>query len=172
MERIAIFIDGSNFYHGLKAIFRKTTIDFEKFGLRLTEGRKLIRTYYYNVPVNRKDGEDRYRRQQKFLTKLQNVPYMEVKLGRLVPRAAGMVEKGVDVKLAVDMLVMAFRNIYDTAILVSGDGDFDAAIYGAKDMGKHVENAYFASGRSDQLKTACDKSILIDEDFLTDCWVR
>ena len=72
-----------------------------------------------------------------------------------------MVEKGVDVKLAVDML--NFSSIYDTAILVSGDGDFEYAIYGAKNMGKHVENAYFSSGHSDQLKQSCDKFILLDE---------
>lgn len=170
MERIAIFIDGSNFYHGLKATFGKANIDFEKFAEKLCGGRTLVRTYYYNVPVNRQDGEERYRSQQKFFAKLHNIPYMEVKLGRLVKRPGGMVEKGVDVKLAVDMLVMAFSGIYDTAILVSGDGDFDSAAYGAKNMGKHVENAYFSKGHSDQLKKACDKTILLDEDFLRDCW--
>jgi uncharacterized protein (TIGR00288 family) len=88
---------------------------------------------------------------------------MEVKLGRLVRRGDTMVEKGVDVKLAVDMLNLAFNNVYDTAILISGDGDFDSVIYGAKYIGKHVENAYFSSGHSDQLKKSCDKFILLDE---------
>ena len=170
MERVAIFIDGSNLYHGLKDTFGKANIDFEKFSQKLCGGRSLVRTYYYSVPVNRADGEARYRDQQRFFTKLQSVPYFEVKLGRLVKRPIGMVEKGVDVKLAVDMLVMAFNNIYDTAILVSGDGDFDSALYGAKNMGKHVENAYFSKGHSDQLKKACDKTILLDKAFLTGCW--
>lgn len=170
MERVAIFIDGSNFYHGLKAVFGKASINFEKFAEKLCAGRSLVRTYYYNVPVNREDDEERYRNQQRFFTKLQSVPYVEVKLGRLVKRPSGMVEKGVDVKLAVDMLVMAFNNTYDTAILVSGDGDFDSAVYGTKNIGKHVENAYFSKGHSDQLKKACDKMILLDDDFLRDCW--
>jgi len=170
-ERIAIFIDGSNFYHGLKALFGSAKIDFVKLAEKLCAGRKLIRTYYYNVPVNRADGEERYRRQQGFFAKLHGTPYMEVKLGRLVRRGSTMIEKGVDVKLAVDMLNMAFTNIYDTAIVVSGDGDFDSAIYGAKNMGKHVENAYFSSGHSDQLKKACDKFILLDE-LVKDCFVK
>lgn len=170
MERVAIFIDGSNFYHGLKATFGRANIDFEKFAQKLCGDRSLVRTYYYSVPVNRDDGEERYRRQQKFFAKLRDTPYREVKLGRLVKRPSGMVEKGVDVKLAVDMLVMAFNGIYDTAILVSGDGDYDSVIYGAKNMGKHVENAYFTKGHSDQLKKACDKTILLDDDFLRDCW--
>jgi hypothetical protein len=29
MARIVIFIDGSNFYHGLKSNIGKTTVDFE-----------------------------------------------------------------------------------------------------------------------------------------------
>ena len=111
MERFAIFIDGSNFYYWLKATFGKANIDFEKFAQNLCAGRGLVRTYYYNVPVNREDGEDRYRDQQRFITKLHGVPYLHVTLGRLVKRPGGMVEKGVDVKLAVDMLVMAFNNI-------------------------------------------------------------
>ena len=167
-ERIAIFIDGNNFYHGLKNALHTAKIDFVKFAEKLCAGRKLIRMYYYNVPVNRQDGEERYRRQQSFFAKLHTIPYMELKLGRLVRRGAGMVEKGVDVKLAVDML--NFSSIYDTAILVSGDGDFEYAIYGAKNMGKHVENAYFSSGHSDQLKQSCDKFILLDE-IAKDCVV-
>ena len=66
---------------------------------------------------------------------------------------------------------MALQNIYDVAILVSGDGDFDSAIYGAKNMGKYVENAYFATGHSDQLKAACDRFILLDQNFLRTCWL-
>ena len=168
-ERVAIFIDGSNFYHGLKNVLGTAKIDFAELAKKLCAGRKLIRMYYYNVPVNRQDGEERYRRQQSFFTKLHATPYLELKLGRLVRRGGTMVEKGVDVKLAVDML--NFSNIYDTAILVTGDGDFDLVIYGAKNMGKHVENAYFSSGHSDQLKQSCDKFILLDE-LVKDCLVQ
>lgn len=170
-ERVAIFIDGSNFYHGLKNFLGTAKIDFVKLAEKLCAGRKLIRIYYSNVPVNRQDGEERYRRQQSFFAKLHSTPYMEVKLGRLVRRGGNMVEKGVDVKLVVDMLNLAFSNIYDTAILVSGDGDFDSAIYGAKYMGKHVENAFFSSGHSDQLKKSCDKFILLD-DLVKDCLIK
>lgn len=52
MERVVIFIDGSNFYHGLKAQFGKANIDFKKLNEKLIGNRKLIRCYYYNVPVN------------------------------------------------------------------------------------------------------------------------
>jgi len=37
-ERIAIFIDGSNFYHGLKALFGSAKIDFVKLAEKLCAG--------------------------------------------------------------------------------------------------------------------------------------
>ena len=34
-----------------------------------------------------------------------------------------------DIHLAVDMVRLAFNNAYDTAILVSSDGDFNPAVW-------------------------------------------
>ena len=54
-----------------------------------------MRTYYYNCPVRRKDGEDRYRRQQKFFAALRNLPDFEIRLGHLQQdRSGALVEKG------------------------------------------------------------------------------
>ncbi len=36
--------------------------------------------------------------------------------------------KGDDIHLATDLIVLAYKNAYDTAILVSGDGYFAPAI--------------------------------------------
>lgn len=184
-EKVVIFIDGSNFYHGLKSNHAKTTIDFEKLANKLSNGRRLIRTYYYNVPVNQNEEPDRYKIQQRFFSFLDKVPYLETVLGRLVRRERTNVcskckhterivfhnEKGIDVNIAVDMLIMGYKNIYDTAILISGDGDFDKAIKGVKDIGKHVENAYFNRGHSKQLMKICDKFIELNTEFLKDSWL-
>ena len=66
----------------------------------------------------------------------------------------------------------AQNNNYDTAILISGDGDFDSAIYSVKNLGKRVKNAYLSIGISDQLKKACDRFILLDKEFLKDCFMK
>jgi len=50
-------------------------------------------------------------------------------------------EKAVDVKLGVDLLLLA--EIYDLAIIVSGDGDYVPAVRAIKDKGKRVVNVAF-----------------------------
>ena len=61
--------------------------------------------------------------------------------GRLQPKGNTYIEQGVDVQLAVNMIEFAYRDIYDTATLISGDSDFVSAIQFVKDLGKHIELA-------------------------------
>ena len=168
-ERVVIFIDGSNLYHCMKQELGSARIDFYGFAKLLVGDRKLIRTYYYNAPVRREDGEERYQAQQKFFDALKRVPYLEVKLGRLEPRGDTVVEKGVDIAIAVDMLHFAPTDMYDTAVLVSGDGDFGSAVQAVKNLGKHVENAFFRTGLSRHLSDAADRFVLLDKDLMKDC---
>lgn len=50
-------------------------------------------------------------------------------------------EKAVDVKLATDMIIL--RDIYDVAVIVSGDQDYVPAVEVIKDFGKKVVNVSF-----------------------------
>jgi len=50
-------------------------------------------------------------------------------------------EKSVDVKLATDLIVL--RDIYDVAVIVSGDQDYVPAVQSVKDSGKRVINVSF-----------------------------
>jgi uncharacterized LabA/DUF88 family protein len=50
-------------------------------------------------------------------------------------------EKGVDVKLATDLLKL--EDIYEVGIIVSGDGDYVPAVEVVKDWGKHIINVSF-----------------------------
>lgn len=60
-ERVVIFVDGSNLYHCLMEELHRADVDFARLGEALCEGRRLIRTYYYNAVVRREDGEERYK---------------------------------------------------------------------------------------------------------------
>ena len=52
MDRVAVFVDGSNFYHALKTAFGRAGLRFDQLGLVLTNrlpDRRLLRVYYYNA---------------------------------------------------------------------------------------------------------------------------
>jgi uncharacterized LabA/DUF88 family protein len=176
-ERVMIFIDGNNLYHSLKHVVGRTNLDFHEFSYRLVGERHLIRTYYYNAPLNREDDDEKHRMQQSFFDSLDSVPYLTKRFGRLEKRVVRLnlpdgtfistptyVEKGVDTHIVIDMLTFAFKDTYDTAVLVSGDEDFTIVVEKIKELGKHVEVANL--GGSFLLRQAADKYTLIDQVFL------
>ncbi len=159
-----IFIDGSNFYHSLRKNFNTVKIDFETFCSYLAGKNDLITIFYYTAPVHQKDDPAAYQSQQKFLANLAKVKRLKIFLGRLEKRENGpMVEKGVDVKLVVDLMKNAFENKFDKAILVSNDADFVPAIEEVQTLGKKVVNVSFPKTKSFHLSKTCDETILITE---------
>lgn len=198
MDRVAIFVDGSNLYHALKRTFKRTDLKFDAFAEALTQrfpDRKLVRMYYYQAVCDQDADPNMYKNQQRFLANLQRTPYLQLKRGRLERRPSEIelsldeqsrveevlgrplpqyayVEKGVDVQLAVDMLHYAVTNTYDVAILVSGDGDFAPAVEAVKQLGKHVELGRIKGWPCNQLLDACDIEITVDEDLLANCWLQ
>jgi uncharacterized LabA/DUF88 family protein len=170
-QRVAIFVDGSNLYHALRSNFRRYDLNFTEFTHKLCSSRHLFRTYYYNVlqdPTQRPEG---HRDQQDFLDVLRKTPYMEVRLGGTKLAQGYPIEKGIDIMLATDLLYFAWNNAYDVAVLVSGDSDFAYALQAVKNMGKHVEVAYFESGVSKDLLSVADNCHLLDRTFFSDLWV-
>jgi uncharacterized LabA/DUF88 family protein len=133
----------------------------------------MFRTYYYNVlqdPTQRAEG---HREQQEFLNTLRETPYLEVRLGGTKLASGGVpVEKGIDVMLVTDLLHFAWNDLYDIAVLVSGDSDFAYALQAIKNMGKHVEVAYFESNISKDLLAVADNKHLLDRNFFKDLWAR
>ena len=163
-ERVIIFIDGSNQYHIVKNMFKdrkSMNFNFEKFITFLAGNRKLIRTYYYTAPLDWKKDEESYKKQQRFFEKLQRISNFELVLCRMQKvKIDGKIiyqVKEDDIHLAVDMVKLAYNNAYDTAILVSSDGDFVPAIQAVKEKGKIVENIGFESKFSFHLKQKCDR---------------
>ncbi|MGD0855970.1 MAG: NYN domain-containing protein [Dehalococcoidia bacterium] len=169
-DRVIIFIDGSNLYHSLKNNFKRVDLNFAEFTKKLVGPRHLIRTYYYNVlqePVQRTEG---VREQQDFLETLRKTPYLELRLGTTKLSQGVPVERGIDVMLATDLLYFASNNSYDIAILVSGDSDFGYTLQVVKNMGKHVEVAYFENAASRDLLNSADTLHELDRKFFTGLW--
>lgn len=175
-ERVMIFIDGSNLYHSLKQYCGKTNVNFEMMCDRLAQQRKLVRAYYYNAAIDQQLEPTRYKDQQRFFARMRRIPKLEVRLGTLVYRnnfpAVPPYEKGIDVRLATDMLVHAMRQNYDTAILVSGDTDFADALQAVKDLGRNVEVALFGNPTSsNRLRDVADDLTNLDPAFFAGCWI-
>ena len=77
-------------------------------------------------------------------------------------------EKAVDVALAVDMVMMAQRDEYDSAYILSADGDFTPAAKAVRDLGKKVFGASPAQGA--QLGGAVTTFIPLLPEWFDDCF--
>ena len=78
------------------------------------------------------------------------------------------VEKAVDVMLAVDMVTMAVKDEYDTAYLLSADGDFTPAVESARAENKTVFAVSPSSGR--KLAGVVNSYIRLSPDWFDDCY--
>jgi len=161
-ERVIILIDGSNFYYSTAKKGKK--IDFEKPINELSVNRILIKACYYVAPLDIEAGEEKYWAHQRFLDKLRQIPKFEVVLCTLKKIKVGgkfaFFVKGDDVKMSNALIMGAVDNLYDTAIVVSGDEDFiDSINIVRKRYGKKIENAYFSKSSSSNLRKVCDSVI-------------
>lgn len=92
----------------------RTDLNFPRFVHRLLRGGQSLRAYYYNILQDSRRKPQAYGQQQKFLTILHNIPYLEVKLGRAAMRKGVAVEKVVDIMLATDMPQLAWKDLHST----------------------------------------------------------
>jgi uncharacterized LabA/DUF88 family protein len=171
-ERVATYIDGSNTYNKLKALGlpeEGKRFDFSAFVERIVGKRKLISKRYYVGIVRNNDHSEKseklVRKQQQFLETLRSTGF-EVKPGRIMYDGGRIREKGVDVKLAVDLVIGAADNLYDTAIIVSSDTDLIPAIKYLRYKKKNVEYIGFAGDPSLGMVKECNTQRLLAKDDL------
>lgn len=167
-ERVSIFIDGSNFYHSTKALNISNKVNFEKLIRNLVKDRDLVKVFYYNASLDISANSRIYWKQQKFFNMLKKIPKFELILCKLRKvsrdRSYTVYElKGDDTHLVSDLVGDAYENLYDTAIIVSGDEDFVSPINRVQKLGKKIENAYFSSSSSYNLRKSCDYSIHLNK---------
>ena len=82
--------------------------------------------------------------------------------------------KGVDIALTTDLLGNAYRDNYDAAVLVAGDGDYVPLVEEVKRLGKVVHVAFFSEGRhglSPELRLASDRFWKLEYAF-SGAWER
>ena len=149
--RVAIFIDGSNLFYA--ALQLGIEIDYTKLLCRLTGGSRLLRSFFYT-------GVDRTNeKQQGFLLWMRRNGYRVIAKD-LMQLPDGSKKANLDVEIAVDM--MALVGSYDTAVLVSGDGDLAYAVDAISYRGARVEVVSLRSMTSDSLINVADRYIDLD----------
>ena len=168
VQRCIVLIDGSNFYFKLKdlKLHQLLNFDFGAFAKYLARSNKIVICKYYVGRV-RQDGSEKADKmlanQQKLFRKLKSQRFQYV-LGYLLKDDSGYHEKGVDVHIAIDMLVAAYENLCDRIILVSSDTDLEPAIWKAKDRGKIVEYVGFSHKASVAMVRFCSESTLLKKE--------
>jgi uncharacterized LabA/DUF88 family protein len=151
-ERVAIFIDGSNLFYA--ALQLGIEIDYKKLLETLTGEQHLFRAFFYT-------GIDRTNeKQQGFLLWMRRNGYRVVAKD-LVQLTDGSKKANLDVEITVDML--ALEKVYDTAILVSGDGDLAYAVDAISQKGIKVCVVSLRAMTSDSLINVSDQYVDLDD---------
>ncbi len=167
-EKVAVYIDGSNFYNYLKykeINFPKgVKFDFNAFVKFLVGDRECISKRYYTGVFRNLDNSDKsvelVKGQQKFFSEIEKDGFI-IKRGRIMKTDSDYKEKGTDVKIATDLIVGAVDDIYDTAILVSSDTDLIPAVKYIKYRKKRLEYVGFSHNPSLGMQKYADLSILL-----------
>jgi uncharacterized LabA/DUF88 family protein len=149
--RVAIFIDGLSLFH--TALQLGIEIDYVKLLCHLTNGSRLLRAFFYTgVDISNE-------KQQGFLLWMRRNGYRVV-AKELVLAAENFKKSNLNVEIAVDMITLAPH--YDTAVLVSGDGDLAYAVNAVSRMGVRVEVVSLQTTTSESLIDVADCFIDLD----------
>lgn len=145
--------------------------DYAGFIEYLTKDNELVYIGYYvgqvRMEKNNPRSEELYANQQKFFHHLkEQIQNVEIVRGHIQNYNGIYKEKGVDVRLALDIYRQANENLYDRAIVVSSDSDLLPAIRMAQACGKEVEYIGFINSSSIAMLRECKiKRLLSYEDL-------
>lgn len=181
MTRVAAYIDGFNLYFGLKQANFKRYYWLDVAALAdslLKPGQALAVTHYFTARIrdNGRNVDDR-RRQNVYLEALEACGarcqfghYLEK---RRECRACHSVwndyeEKMTDVNVAVQLLGDAFDDVFDVALVISGDSDLTTPIRRVRERfpTKRVIVAFPPGRYSNELKRCATGYLTIGEDKL------
>jgi len=134
MQRVIAYVDGFNLYFGLRA---KRWQRYYWLNIQLLirnllrPGQVLVRTKYFTSSIA--SPPSKRKRQETFLEALRTLSDFEIYYGKYLfnvrtcpvcGRSENLAsEKMSDVNMAVQLLLDAFDDRFDTALLISGDSD-------------------------------------------------
>ena len=179
MKRVAAYIDGFNLYFGLRAKGwqRFYWLNIQQLVRHLLRpGQRLAVTKYFTAIV--KYPPDKQRRQSIFLEALGTLPDFHIYYGHYIAdkitcRKCGHAytthhEKMTDVNIAAELLIDAFQNNFDIALLISADGDLVGPVKQIKQLfpKKRVIVVFPPKRYSNALKSIADVCLHLDRTTL------
>jgi uncharacterized LabA/DUF88 family protein len=152
-QRVGIFIDTQNLYHGAKNLYR-SKVNFQNIITDILSDRNLIRAVAY--VINTDSAEE-----QNFFDALEKMG-IETKIKDIQIFSSGSKKADWDVGLAIDTIRLAPK--LDVVIIASGDGDFVHLIqYLQGTFGCRVEVVAFGKSASSMVKEHADEFIDLSE---------
>ena len=183
-QRVTVYIDGFNLYYGLRAAGwrRYYWLDLRRLCEKLLRpGQGLAAVRYFTAVVYPEPGDpDKPLRQNTYLEALATLPDLHIHYGYHMAREQRCLkcgatwqtyeEKMTDVNLAVELLGDAQDNTFDTAIVVSGDGDLASPVRAVRERypSKRVVVAFPPRRHSAGLRSVATASFPIGRDAFRD----
>lgn len=169
-QRIIVYVDGFNFYYGLRSERRWKKyywLDLVKFfDMFMKENQELVAVKYFSA---RTYDLEKSRNQNAFFQANKENPRFHLILGKYLKKSFECFnchriihtyeEKESDVRIATQIVADAYQNNCDIAIVVSADSDMIPAIELAKEAGKQVYAYFPPNQQSSNLRTLCGRTI-------------
>lgn len=162
MSRVALFVDGANMFYAQRKV--GWHLDYRKVYEYFTRGREVYNAFYYTSVTTPPDPG-----MEGFLRALTAIGYtvrrkpikeiMDQETGAVIRKA------NLDIEIVIDMFNTV--DLYDVAILISGDGDFERAVELIRSKGKRIIGVGSSSMAAYDLVNATDRYVFL-EDIRTD----
>lgn len=182
-DRLSIYVDGFNLYHGLHDKWRRRHLwlDLGALGRAIRPRSTLVKVKYFTAPVlNEPSALSRQSSYQAALT-AHNPGLIEIIQGRYQTKQktcrscnqswTEYEEKETDVNIAVHLVSDAALGVSDAAIIVSADSDLVPAVKAAQLMNPalFIAAAFPPARYSNELKTLMPNSFHIGEQKIRQC---
>lgn len=180
MVKSILFIDGENFLHKIEEVLKEEGIDKDKLDLALIDLDKLFKEplkafdvsrkiFYVSRlhfhPETKKKSLELIKFQRKLRNNLVKQGFEFVIAGNVRAQKIGdkivFREKGVDVKIGVDLLAFACDKKMDSAILCSSDSDLQPAVAELKQRRVEIVYVGFETNPNKGLAYTTNRTILL-----------
>jgi uncharacterized LabA/DUF88 family protein len=158
MERIAIFVDGANLFYAQRKL--GWHLDFRKLYDFLTADHEVYNAFYYTSVTTPPDPGT-----ESFLRALTAMGYTVRRkpIKEFTDQETGNVirKANLDIEIVIDMFNTV--DLYDVAVLASGDGDFERAAELLRTKGKRIVGLGAQAMAAYDLVNATDRYIFLED---------